>query len=146
METFTELGYVGLFLVAFLAATVLPLGSELVLGALLLNGLSPATLVIAATVGNMLGSLTNYALGYWASGAVVKKWLRVSDEKFILAKQRFKKYGLFSLCFSWLPIVGDPLTIMAGILRVRLKWFVLLVAIGRSLRYIVISYLVMNFS
>ena len=64
MEYFTELGYIGLFVASFLAATILPLSSEVVLSALLLNGLSPVTLVTIATVGNVLGSLTNYALGY----------------------------------------------------------------------------------
>ena len=76
MEYFSELGHIGLFISAFLAATILPLSSEIVLSFLLLSGLSPTTLVIIATTGNVLGSLTNYALGYWASLVVVKKWLR----------------------------------------------------------------------
>ncbi|MDD2237581.1 MAG: DedA family protein [Kiritimatiellae bacterium] len=144
MEYFSELGQTGLFIAAFLAATVLPLSSEIVLSALLLSGLSPATLVIVATTGNVLGSLTNYALGYWVSLGVIKKWLRMSEDDFVRAEQRFVKYGIFSLCFSWVPIIGDPLTVMAGILRVRLRWFLLLVTAGKLLRYVVISYLVLN--
>ncbi|MGB1466939.1 MAG: YqaA family protein, partial [Alcanivorax nanhaiticus] len=73
MEYFTELGHIGLFMAAFLAATVLPLSSEVVLVALLLNGLSPASLVTVATVGNVLGALVNYALGYWAGVAVIRR-------------------------------------------------------------------------
>jgi membrane protein YqaA with SNARE-associated domain len=142
MEYFTELSYLGLFVSAFLAATILPLSSEVVLSALLLNGLSPIALVSIATTGNVLGSLTNYALGYWVSLAVIKRWLRISEAEFIRAEQRFVKYGLFSLCFAWLPIIGDPLTVIAGILRIRLFWFVILVTIGKLIRYIVISYLV----
>jgi len=141
MEHFSELGYLGLFVAAFLAATILPLSSEVVLSALLLNGLSPITLITIATIGNVLGALTNYALGYWASLEVIKKWLKVSEEEFVRAEQRFVKYGLFSLCFAWVPIIGDPLTIIAGILRIRLLWFVLLVTVGKLLRYIVITYL-----
>jgi membrane protein YqaA with SNARE-associated domain len=144
MEYLSELGHIGLFISAFLAATILPLSSEIVLSALLLNGLSPTTLVIIATTGNVLGSLTNYALGYWASLVVVKKWLRMSEEDFVRAEQRFVKYGMFSLCFAWVPIIGDPLTVMAGVLRVRLKWFLILVTAGKFLRYVVISYMVLN--
>ena len=144
MEYFSELGYLGLFIAAFLAATILPLSSEIVLSALLLSGLSPTTLVIIATTGNVLGSLTNYALGYWASLVVVKKVLRMSEDDFLRAEQRFTKYGIFSLCFAWVPIIGDPLTIMAGVLRIRLHWFLILVTAGKLLRYVVISYMVLQ--
>lgn len=144
MEYISELGHIGLFISAFLAATILPLSSEIVLSALLLNGLSPTSLVIIATTGNVLGSLTNYALGYWASLVVIKKWLRMSEDDFVQAEQRFVKYGMFSLCFAWVPIIGDPLTVMAGVLRVRLKWFLILVTAGKFLRYVVISYMVLK--
>ncbi|MCC1497390.1 YqaA family protein [Alcanivorax sp. 1008] len=144
MEYLSELGYVGLFIAAFLAATILPLSSEVVLSALLLGGLSPTTLVMVATLGNVLGSLANYALGYWASLVMVKKWLRISQDDFERAEQRFRKYGMFSLCFAWVPIVGDPLTVIAGALRVRLLWFLILVSVGKFLRYVVISYMVLN--
>ena len=144
MDYFTELGYIGLFIASFLAATILPLISELVLSALLANGLPPTSLVIIATIGNVLGSLTNYALGYWASLGLVKKWLKLSEEEFVSAEQRFKKYGVLSLFFAWVPIIGDPLTVMAGILRIRLLWFVILVTAGKLTRYIVISYITLQ--
>jgi membrane protein YqaA with SNARE-associated domain len=146
MDYFAELGYFGLFVAAFLAATILPLSSEVVLSILLLNGFSPVALVSIATVGNVLGSLTNYALGYWVSLEVIKKWLKISEEEFVRAEQRFVKYGLFSLCFAWVPFVGDPITVVAGVLRVRLLWFVLLVTAGKLIRYIVVSYLAMEAS
>ena len=144
MESFVEMGHVGLFCAAFLAATLLPLSSEVVLSALLLGGLSPVTLVIVATTGNVLGSLANYALGFWASQAVVKKWFRMSDADFVRAEQRFVKYGLYSLCFAWVPIVGDPITVMAGVLRVRVGWFIALVTAGKLLRYVVLSCVVLH--
>ncbi|MCG6939333.1 MAG: DedA family protein [Gammaproteobacteria bacterium] len=144
MEYFSELGYFGLFVAAFLAATILPLSSEVVLSTLLLSGLSPVVLVTIATIGNVSGSLTNYALGYWASLEVVKKWLKISEQEFVRAEQRFVKYGLISLCFAWLPIIGDPLTVIAGVLRIRLLWFVILVTAGKMVRYIVISYFVLQ--
>jgi len=114
-----------------------------VLTALLLQGLSPHTLVIIATIGNVLGSLTNYGLGYWASLGVIKKWLKMSEEDFVSAERRFKKYGIASLLFAWVPFIGDPLTVVAGILRIPLLWFVLLVGIGKILRYIAVCYLVL---
>ena len=144
MEYFTELGYIGLFIAAFLAATILPLSSEIVLTALLLSGLPPGILVTVATIGNVLGSLVNYSLGYWASLGLIKKWLKMSEDEFVLAEQRFRKYGMFSLCFAWVPIIGDPLTVMAGVLRIRLIWFLILVTSGKLLRYAVISYLALQ--
>jgi len=141
MEYFTELGYTGLFVASFLAATILPLSSEIVLSTLLLNGFTPVALVTIATTGNVLGSLTNYVLGYWASKEIVKKWLKMSDTDFVRAEQRFTKYGLLSLCFAWVPVIGDPITVIAGVLRVRLLWFIVLVTSGKLLRYIVITYL-----
>ena len=140
MEYFSELGYFGLFIAAFLAATILPLSSEVVLSALLINGLSPIAIITIATTGNVLGSLANYALGYWASLEIIKKWLSMSEQEFIRAEQRFVKYGMISLCFAWVPVIGDPLTVIAGILRIRLLWFVVLVTSGKLMRYIVISY------
>lgn len=144
MEYFSQLGPIGLFLSAFLAATILPLSSELVLTALLLNGLSPITLVTIATIGNVSGSLANYALGYWGSLVVVKKWLRMSEAEFVRAEQRFAKYGMVALCFAWVPIIGDPLTVVAGVLRIRLRWFLLLVTAGKLARYIAITIMVLQ--
>lgn len=144
MEYFIEYGYIGLFIAAFLAATILPLSSEVVLTVLLLSGLPPVPLVLTATAGNVLGSLTNYALGYWASSGVVKKWLKLSEAEFIRTEQRFQKYGIWSLLLAWVPIIGDPLTLIAGILRIRLLWFLLLVTTGKCIRYIVIIYVALQ--
>jgi len=144
MEYFSELGYLGLFVASFLAATILPLSSEVVLTALLLNGLSPTLLVAVATTGNVLGSFLNYALGYWGSKEVVKRWLKISEEDFVKAEQRFVKYGILSLLLAWVPIIGDPITVVAGILRVRFAWFVVLVTVGKFARYVVVSYLALQ--
>ncbi len=144
MTYFTELGHLGLFLSAFLAATILPLSSEVVLTSLLLHDDSAITLVATATLGNVLGSLTNYALGYWAGFHVIKKWLRMSSQELEKAESRFRKYGLWSLCLAWVPIIGDPLTVIAGVLRVPLLWFVLLVTLGKSIRYIVLAWMVLQ--
>ncbi len=140
MEALLAFGYIGLFVAAFLAATILPLSSEVVLSTLLLNGFTPTTLIAVATAGNVLGALCNYGLGYWLSISKVKKWLGLSDDDLLQAQQRFQRYGTFSLLFAWVPIIGDPLTLIAGVLRVHWGWFLLLVTIGKLLRYMVVSH------
>lgn len=144
MEYFIELGYVGLFLSAFLAATILPLSSELVLTLLLVNGLNPNLLVGVATVGNVLGSFVNYAIGFWGSVFVVRKVLKISEHKFEKSKQRFAKYGVWSLLLAWVPVIGDPLTLIAGVLRINLFVFFVLVTIGKLGRYMAITYLTLG--
>jgi len=86
----------------------------------------------------------NYCLGLWFGIHLVKKWLKMSDVDFTKAEQRFKKYGLFSLCFAWVPIIGDPLTVIAGVLRVNIAWFIVLVTTGKLLRYVAISYIALQ--
>jgi len=141
MEVFLDYGYTGLFIASFLAATILPLSSELVFAGLLLNDLPMANLVIIATAGNSLGSETNYALGYWASQAVIQKYLKMSDEEFVKAEQRYVKYGTFSLLFAWVPVIGDPLTVIAGVLRINVMVFLLLVTTGKFARYLAVGYM-----
>ena len=135
-----ELGLVGLFIVALLAATILPLGSELLLAAILLSGTNPIIAVVVATAGNVLGSCVNYALGYWLSQGRIQKWLRISEEDFQKAEGLFNRYGLISLLFAWLPIIGDPITFVAGVMRASVGWFLVLVTLGKCLRYIFITY------
>ncbi|MEC4684303.1 MAG: YqaA family protein [Nitrospirota bacterium] len=143
MEFFTDFGYLGLFLASFLAATILPLSSEVVLGYLLANGYNPAMTVGVATVGNVLGACLNYAVGLWGSGLFIRRILRVSEDEFAGAKKRFEKYGVASLLFAWVPIIGDPLTFAAGALRINIAVFLVLVTTGKLIRYFVVGYAVL---
>ena len=143
MEYFTEFGYVGLFFASFLAATILPLSSEVVLSFLLLNDLNPIILVSVATFGNVLGSFVNYAIGFWGSMFLIRKVLKISEDEFIKTKQRFKKYGVFSLFFAWVPVIGDPLTVVAGVLKINILIFFILVTSGKLIRYVIISYAIL---
>ncbi|MDT8383639.1 MAG: YqaA family protein [Gammaproteobacteria bacterium] len=143
MDYFSELGYLGLFLASFLAATILPLSSEVVLSVLLVNELNPVLLVAVATLGNVLGAFTNYAIGFWGSRAFVQRVLKIPEEDFIKAEARFRKYGVMSLFFAWVPLIGDALTVVAGVLRINFFWFFVLVASGKLIRYIVVSYLIL---
>jgi membrane protein YqaA with SNARE-associated domain len=138
MEWLVDYGVIGLFFAAFLAATILPLSSELMLGLLVANGTDPVLVVAVATVGNVLGSLTCYALGWWASQPVLQRWLKLSDHELIQARDRFNRYGSASLLLAWVPVVGDPLTVVAGAMRTPLWLFLLLVSLGKFGRYLLV--------
>ena len=138
MESLAEFGYPGLFAASFFAATILPLSSEVVLTYLLLHGFHPVTLITVATSGNVLGSFLNYGIGVWGSIFLIRKVLRISAEDFSRAKERFHKYGLFSLLFAWVPVIGDPLTVVAGALKINLFIFMILVTAGKLIRYIMV--------
>jgi len=142
MESFAEFGYLGLFGASFLAATVLPLSSEMVLTYLLVHNFHPVTLITVATTGNVLGSFANYGIGLWGSIFLIQTVLRISAEDFSRAKQRFHKYGVFSLLFAWVPVIGDPLTVVAGALKINIVIFLILVTAGKLIRYIMVYYAV----
>lgn len=143
MEYFTEFGYVGLFFASFLAATILPLSSEVILSFLLLNNFDPIILVSVATFGNVLGSFVNYSMGLWGSIFFIGKVLKISEDEFVKAKQRFQKYGVFSLFFAWVPVIGDPLTVVAGVLKINILTFFIMVTSGKLIRYVIISYAIL---
>jgi len=137
--------YITLFIVSFLAATLLPLGSE----ALYLYDISqnntPFPLWLFATVGNTLGSMLNYWLGLKGETYLESKG-HLSTQKMGKARVFFAKYGGWSLLLSWAPAIGDPLTFIAGVLRYDFKWFTLIVFVAKGLRYAAISFLASSLS
>lgn len=137
--------YVGLFLSAFGAATVLPLQSEAALAGLLLLGEQPAwTLVAVATVGNVLGALLNWLLGRFIERWRDKRWFPLRTDTLARAQGAYRRYGHWSLLLSWAPIIGDPLTVVAGIMREPLWRFALLVSIAKAGRYLVLAALTLG--
>ncbi|MEQ8736750.1 MAG: YqaA family protein [Rhodospirillaceae bacterium] len=121
---------------AFLAATILPFFSEVVVSAALADeDLNRLALWTAATTGNTLGAAVNWVLGRYAAHFQDRKWWPASPAQMVKGEAWFNKYGVWSLLLSWLPIGGDALTVIAGILRVRFDVFVVLVAIGKGARY-----------
>ncbi len=135
-------GYSGLFLTAFLAATLLPLSSEAVLAALSqARGFDVALLLAIATLGNTLGAVVNWALGRFCLKWHDRKWFPFTEDQLARAGARFRRYGLWSLLFAWVPVVGDPLTFAAGVLKVRVLPFVVLVALGKGGRYVAVLWL-----
>jgi membrane protein YqaA with SNARE-associated domain len=124
-----------LFLSAMISSTLLPGGSEALLLYKLHDGGNPEALVLTATVGNVLGSLITYGMGRLGNEVVHRKWLRMSEKDVARAEHWFGRFGQPSLLFAWLPVVGDPLCLVAGLLRSPLTWFLVLVAIGKLGRY-----------
>jgi membrane protein YqaA with SNARE-associated domain len=129
-----------LFSSAFLAATILPFYSEVVLFALLREGYSSALLVTVATVGNTLGAVVNWWMGVYILHFRHRRWFYFNDKQIERAQQWFRRYGFWSLLFAWLPVGGDALTLIGGIMRVPMWLFLPLVALGKGLRYIAVVY------
>ena len=131
--------YAGLFAAALAAATVLPVQSEVALVALLLAKHYPAwLLVLVASVGNTLGSTVNWALGRLLARFEHRPWFPVRRRTIARAEAWYHRHGRWSLLLSWLPVVGDPLTIVAGVLREPFPVFLLLVAIAKTARYLAV--------
>ncbi len=137
---------IGLFFSALIAATLFPMGSEVVLLALLDQGQHPVWLLWGiATCGNTLGSCINYAIGYWTSEHVTHKYEH--SRSWQQGQRLYQRYGIWSLLFAWLPIIGDPLTLIAGLARTNFKLFIALVIIGKGGRYaflIALTYAAIN--
>ncbi|AEA84323.1 YqaA family protein [Pseudomonas aeruginosa] len=132
--------YLGLFVAAFGAATLLPMQSEAVLTSLLLAGKqSPALLLVVATVGNVLGSIINWLLGRYIEHFRHKRWFPVADDKLLRAQRAYHRYGRWSLLLSWAPIIGDPLTVIAGMLREPFWSFLLIVLVAKAGRYLALA-------
>ncbi|MGP3695820.1 YqaA family protein [Rhodobacter sp. NSM] len=124
---------------AFASATLLPGSSEAMLLALLASGKAAGPLVMVATIGNLAGSLVNWALGRFLIRFRDRRWFPVSDEALERAQRGYRRWGLWSLLFAWVPVVGDPLTVAAGALKVGFWPFLFLVGIGKAARYMVLA-------
>ena len=133
--------YLLLFSSAFLAATILPFYSEVVLFALLREGGDPIALVIVATLGNTLGAVVNWVLGRYLLHFKDRRWFYFSSAQIEKAQRWFQRYGFWSLLLAWMPVGGDALTLIAGIMKIRMDLFLLLVGTGKGLRYVSVVFL-----
>ncbi|MFA7184501.1 MAG: YqaA family protein [Victivallales bacterium] len=136
-----EYGYLNLFVFSFLASTILPFGSEALLVALLYQGFNPFALVMVATVGNFLGSCTTYYLGL-KGRETLEKYLSASEKSLKRGEEFFKKYGVYALLLTWLPGIGDGITMMAGLMKLSFRVFSVLVFTGKFGRYFVLAYFI----
>ena len=139
------MSYLAVFLSAFVAATLLPAQSEAVLSFYILS--APQTvfaLILVATVGNVLGSVVNWIVGFYATRFQNRKWFPATPSQMQRAEKFYREYGRYSLLLSWVPFIGDPITVIAGVLREPILSFLLLVTIAKSARYIALSLIVLE--
>ena len=137
------ISYFQLFIISFLAATILPLSSELVLSTMLLtDSFDKYLLLVVASFGNILGSSVNWYLGKKILIFKDKKWFPANERQIAKGEIYFKKYGIWSLLLAWVPIIGDPLTVVAGILRVKFFTFLILISISKISRYIFLIFII----
>lgn len=133
--------YTLLFFSALIAATILPFYSEAFLFWVLQEAPSMAVPLLIATTGNVLGACINWRLGRELLRFKDRRWFYFDTEQIARAQQRFQQYGVWTLLLSWLPIVGDPLTLIAGLMQVRFRVFLVLVTLGKASRYLFIAWL-----
>ena len=128
-----------MFASAFLAATVVPFASEITLAAAIAAGAAVPWLVVVATLGNTLGAVVNWALGRFIERFHDRPWFPADARRLERAQAWFRRYGVWTLLLAWVPVVGEPLTVVAGAMRVGIVPFVMLVATGKGLRYVVFA-------
>lgn len=139
------MSYLILFITAFLSATLLPLQSEAVLvGLLLQQQYWVGLLLVCASIGNILGSCVNWYLGLKIEQYKNRKWFPVSEKNMLKAETIYQKYGYWSLLLSWMPIIGDPITLIAGLLRENFVRFLLIVTIAKTGRYLFVYWVVVG--
>ncbi len=140
----SDYGYLGLFLAAFLAATVLPLASEGLLGVMVYTGYDPNWCIVVATIGNWLGSLTTYWLGWLGKWEWLEKYFGVKRAKVERTRWFMDQYGVFSALLSWVPVIGDVIAVALGYFRVTFWKVNILFLIGKFARYVVLVYIILG--
>ena len=140
MSIFMELGYIGLFLASFLAATVVPFSSEIIFSAMVFGGLDAWTCVWVATLGNWLGGMTSYYVGLLGKIEWIEKYLGVKKEKMESYTVRIQKYGDWIAFFSFVPFIGDVIAVATGFFRCNWWKVAISMLFGKFFRYIIWMY------
>ena len=136
--------YLSLFTIGFMVATIVPFGSEMYFATLLaMNKYNSILLLIAVSIGNILGSVFNWICGFYAAYFLKKKWFPINKNQIDKATNFFINYGKWSLLLAWVPFIGDPITFVAGTLRYSIYPFLLFVSISKITRYLVIYFSVL---
>ncbi len=136
-ETLIQLGYIGLFTASFLAATLLPLSSEIFVILMIVSGRNAVLIWFVALMGNYLGASTNYLVGKYGDDFILSKYIKYGPKK-KKVEDLYKKYGSPLLLFSWLPVIGDPLCLIPGIFHLDFHIFSFWVILGKAIRYFVV--------
>ena len=137
------IGYLSLFTISFLAATILPFSSELMLASMLsIENYNRTLLITFSSLGNILGSVFNWVLGFYFIKLQNKKWFPFKEKQISKSSLWFEKYGKWSLLLAWVPIIGDPLKFVAGTMKTKILTIIILVSFGKIARYLFISLLI----
>ena len=140
IQLLTEYGYLGMLAAAFLAGSFFPFSSELVMVGLMAAGLDPLLLVVYGTVGNVLGSVFNYGVGYMGRIDWIEKYLHVRKEKLERTRQFLAGRGAWMGILDFLPILGSVVTIVLGLMRANMTITFISITIGKFLRYLLLVY------
>ncbi len=144
MENLSEWGYIGLFISSFLSATLIPFSPEIVLGILLFKGFKLWISIVVASLGNWAGGVLTYLIGFLGDWRKIEKFFKINKEKVYSFKSKIDNYGSFIAFFTWMPILGDILTLSLGFFRVDFKKVAIWMLIGKTLRFVVVAYLIYN--
>lgn len=141
MSFLFDLGYLGLFFASFLAATIVPFSSDSIVVVMVATGYNSFLTILIATVGNTLGGLSSYAIGWFGKWDWIEKYLKIKREKLEKMQIRIKKYTAIAAFLTWLPIIGDIIAVALGLLKINVYKVTLFMTIGKLARYIAIVYL-----
>lgn len=136
-----NLGLFGLFLACLLSATIIPFSSEAIVAGAMALGYSTPVIVIVASLGNTVGGMISFYMGWLCKWEWLERWFKVKREKLESFRGHIEKYGVWAALLTWLPFVGDPLAIAMGFMRLNPLWTCLIMFVGKLLRYFVSSYL-----
>ena len=137
-EFIFQLGFLGLFIITYLSASLIPLVSEIFVVGMLPLGYNAWGIILVATAGAYLGALTNYYIGKQGTNFVLGRYFKIEPESWERAQKLYERWGTLTLFFSWLPIIGDPLTAVAGGFRIPLTIFTFWVLLGKFFRFVVL--------
>lgn len=140
MDILINLNLLGLFTTSFLAATILPIGSEVFFTTMIINDFNPSLCIIVASIGNWLGGKTNYYLGYFGKLEWIEKYLKISHKQIIKIQQKLYNQSAYLAFFCFLPIVGDIIAIALGFIKANPFIVNFTMFTGKFLRYLVILY------
>ena len=140
METLIKLGYLGLFLISFLASTIIPLSPDVVMAGLVALDFNIWGCILVATAGNFLGGLTTYGLGYLGKWEWIQKYFKKNKEDIEKFRGKVEKFGVFAAAFAWLPIIGDLIALSLGFLRFKPAPVFLIMLLGRFVRFVVVGF------
>jgi membrane protein YqaA with SNARE-associated domain len=136
-----NLGLFGLFLACLLSATIIPFSSEAIVAGAMALGYSTPVIVGVASLGNTVGGMISFYMGWLCKWEWLERWFKVKREKLERFRGHIEKYGVWAALLTWLPFVGDPLAIAMGFMRLNPLWTCLIMFVGKLLRYFVSSYL-----